>query len=120
MENTFQEIFSELKKYQQKYNDKLVVKADTDEKYVLYTNHLWNGKDPLYFGGVEIKKNYVSYHLMAFYMFPELLNDVDEKLLKRMQGKSCFNFKKVDVDLFKELQKLTDVCYKKYKKEKYV
>jgi hypothetical protein len=32
---------------------------------------------------------------------------VSEQLLARMQGKSCFNFKAVDEELFGELEKLT-------------
>lgn len=48
------------------------------------------------FGGVEIKKSYVSAHLMAVYMHPEMLDGVDPALRKHMQGKSCFNFKAPD------------------------
>ena len=84
-----------------------------------------NGKlvyknDTLYFGGVEIRKNYVSYHLFAVYMFPELLKNISPELKKRMQGKSCFNFKKEDDELFAELKGLTESCFKKYKSEKYL
>ena len=61
----------------------------------------------LYFGGAQIKKNYVSFHLMPVYMHPELLDGISPQLLKRMQGKSCFNFTKVDETLFGELSQLT-------------
>lgn len=40
-------------------------------------------------------------------MYPELLNGISPELKKRMQGKSCFNFKKVEPELFKELAELT-------------
>ena len=118
-------IFSALKIILEKNEKNLVVKADTKEKYILYTPTLPNGwqiykNDTLYFGGVEIKKNYVSYHLFAIYMFPELLENISTELKKRMQGKSCFNFKKTDEKLFAELNKLTEICYKKYKSEKYL
>ncbi len=58
------------------------------------------------FGGVEIRKNYVSAHLMPVYTNPELLESISDGLRKRMQGKSCFNFKKHDAILFDELEKL--------------
>jgi hypothetical protein len=40
-------------------------------------------------------------------MYPELLNDISPELKKHMQGKSCFNFKKVEPALFRELEVLT-------------
>jgi|GEM_PF-4248730 len=36
----------------------------------------------------------------------ELLNSLSSALKKRMQGKSCFNFKKRDDTLFDELKKI--------------
>ena len=118
-------IFSTLKPILKKYEKNLVVKADTEEKYFLYTPTLPDGKlvyknDTVYFGGVEIKKNYISFHLFAVYMFPELLDNISPELKKRMQGKSCFNFKKEDDKLFAELKELTESCFKKYKSEKYL
>ena len=124
-DNKFNNIFETLKPILKKYEKNLVLKADTEEKYILYTPVLPNGKlvyknDTLYFGGVEIKKNYVSYHLFAVYIFPELLENISPELKKRMQGKSCFNFRKEDEKLFAELKKLTESCFKKYKSEKYL
>jgi hypothetical protein len=52
-------------------------------------------------------KNYVSFHLMALYVFPEMLKSVSPALLQRMQGKSCFNFTQIDEELFAELERLT-------------
>jgi len=52
-------------------------------------------------------KNYVSFHLMSVYASPELLGKTSPELKKRMQGKSCFNFKQVDKKLFSELKTLT-------------
>jgi hypothetical protein len=74
----------------------------------------------VWFGGINIRKNYVSYYLMAVYMFPDLLPDLSPELKRRMQGKSCFNFKTTDPKLFQELAQLTDTSYKRYKKEKLV
>ena len=116
----FQNIFSELVKKLKKYEKKLVVKADDKDKYILYTSHKYNNKTDLYFAGVEIKKNYVSFHLFPVYMYPELLSNISPELKKRMQGKSCFNFKKADKDLFKQLKELTETGFKKFKEEKFV
>ncbi len=54
-----------------------------------------------------MNKAYVSYRLMPVYMYPDLLHDISPELRKRMQGKSCFNFKKMDEMLFRELEELT-------------
>ena len=63
--------------------------------------------DGLTFGGVNIGKRYVSYHLMCAYLQTELLGSMSPELRKRMQGKSCFNFTKVDDGLFDELAAIT-------------
>lgn len=65
---------------------------------------------PGFFGAVQTKKAYVSYHLMPVYEHPELLEDTSEALRRRMQGKSCFNFAAVDRALFEELDRLTGRC----------
>lgn len=63
--------------------------------------------DGLTFGGVGIGKRYVSYHLMCIYLQTDLLEAMLPELRKRMQGKSCFNFTKVDDGLFDELAAIT-------------
>ena len=72
----------------------------------------------VWFGAVGERKNYVSYHLMPVYAFPDLLKKVSPELKARMQGKSCFNFKEVDEKLFAELARLTEEGYKRFKEEK--
>jgi hypothetical protein len=90
------------------YEAGMEVIAESDIEYALQT-HWRRPKDgyPGYFGGVKVGKRYVSYHLMPVYAFPELLDGVPAQLLKRMQGKSCFNFTTVDDTLFAELRQLT-------------
>jgi predicted nucleotide-binding protein (sugar kinase/HSP70/actin superfamily) len=51
-------------------------------------------------------------------MFPELLKGMSPELKKHMQGKSCFNFKKVEPDLFKELKELTRLSIERTRKAK--
>jgi hypothetical protein len=68
----------------------------------------------VWFGGVQTRKKYVSFHLMPVYVFPDLLDDASTELKKRMQGKSCFNFTRVDQDLFHELAQLTERGYRRF------
>ncbi|HRE79462.1 MAG TPA: hypothetical protein PLN52_00375, partial [Opitutaceae bacterium] len=61
-------------------------------------------------GTVTIKKSYVAYHLMPLYTHPELADGISAQLAQRKQGKTCFNFARVDEALFKELTRLTRTC----------
>ena len=106
-EERFKDIFSELKSYMTPLEPQLVVKTDEPDNYYLNTHEARADGYVYAFGGVQIKKNYVSYHLMPVYAQPDLLNDVSDNLKKRMQGKSCFNFTKIDEALFAELNQLT-------------
>ena len=65
---------------------------------------------PQFFGAVQTKKSYVSYHLMPVYENPSLLDSISDALRRKMQGKSCFNFTSDDPALFKELDLLTKKC----------
>jgi hypothetical protein len=113
----FQPVFGELKKLIELCAGTLKPHAKAGD-YVLIgpPTPRSQGKE-VWFGGVQIKKNYVSYHLMPVYAFPDLLDGLSPELKKRMQGKSCFNFKTVDKALFKELGALTRQGYQRYKKE---
>lgn len=118
---TFNEIFARLRRILNEYEDGMEVKADTPGNYYLNTKHiLEHNKQNLFFGAAQIKKNYVSYHLMPVYVCPDLLESLSPALKKRMQGKSCFNFKKMDEELFEELQQLTKNGFEKYKRKQYV
>ena len=106
----FPAVFTRLKAIMQPY-ERGMLKANPDESgnYTLTgpAGPLTRGRE-LWFGAVQIKKNYVSYHLMAVYAFPELLKGISPELKKRMQGKACFSFKSVDEALFAELEALTE------------
>lgn len=106
-EQRFEDVYTILSAMMKSFSDSLVVKADSKDGLMLVgPNPDIKGRE-LWFGGVEIKKNYVSYHLMPVYMNPGLLEGLSPELRKRMQGKSCFNFKKVDEKLFSDLRDLT-------------
>ena len=112
------EVFSQLREIMKPYAGKLKVTADDESRFSLDTSHLQKNGKPLWFGGVEIKKNYVSYHLMAVYVHPELLRSLSPALKKRMQGKSCFNFASLDDQLFAELSELTRVAFDELERAK--
>jgi len=73
-------------------------------------------KQDIFFGAVQIKKNYVSYHLMPVYVNPKLLEGILPELKKSIQGKSCFNFKEIKKEHLKELSILTKNEFEFYKK----
>lgn len=116
-QNDFPLVFEQLKNILKPYAKNLTVKADTAENYYLDGPYSEKWKKELFFGSAQVKKNYVSYYFMPVYMYPELLEDVSPELKKRMQGKSCFNFKKVEPHLLKELAALTKKGAEKFKQE---
>lgn len=115
--NDFPIVFEQLKNILKPYENSLTVKTDTPEAYYLDGPYSEKWKKELFFGSVQIKKNYVSFYLMPVYMYPELLQDISPELKKRMQGKSCFNFKKIEPGLFAELTALTRKGAEKFKEE---
>lgn len=112
--------FQKLKTMLKQHERQLDVQADSPDNYYLNgPNPDAKGK-PVFFGAVQKKRAYVSYHLMPVYLFPDLLNDISADLRKKMQGKSCFNFKSVDDSLFEELDALTKRAFQRFKGEGYV
>ena len=103
----FKKVFEALRSIFKPYAKKMDVSQDSDQCYMLDTRFIMKNKQPLCFGGVRLGKNYVSFYLMSVYASPDLLKGMSTELKKRMQGKSCFNFKEVDKKLFAELKTLT-------------
>ena len=115
--NDFPPVFEQLKSILKPYAETLNLKADTTDAYYLDGPYSEKWKKQLFFGSAQIKKNYVSFYLMPVYMYPDLLKDISPELKKRMQGKSCFNFKKVESNLFEELAVLTRKSVEKFQQE---
>ena len=118
-ENEFPVVFENLKSILKPYASKLTLKGNTEDSFYLEGafNEKW--KKELFFASAQVKKNYVSFYLMPVYMYPELLKNISPELKKRMQGKSCFNFKKVEQSLFDELSQLTKQGFERFMKENY-
>jgi hypothetical protein len=102
------------------YATKLDAKRDTNSELWLDTRHVQKNGKPLFFGAVQVKKSYVSFHLMPVYLQPDLLDETSRDLRARMQGKSCFNFTSVEPKLFKELGALTKAAYASYRQQGFV
>ena len=113
-------VFTELRKVMAPYAAKLAPTRDDDKELYVDTRHIQKNKKPLFFGAVQVKKSYVSFHLLPVYVKPELLATVSPELKARMQGKSCFNFAARQPTLFKELAALTKAGYASYKEQGFV
>jgi hypothetical protein len=113
----FPEVFGRLRKILEPY-DFIGVRLDSADNYVIEgPPSPARLRRPTYFGEARIRKNYVSFYLMPVYAFPDLLDTVSSDLIKRMQGKSCFNFTVIDEERFAELEALTKVGYERYREE---
>ena len=101
------ETFEALKAIMAPYATRLTAARDQPDDFYL------NGPQPdrfgkdVFFGAVQSRRSYVSYYLAPVYLNPSLLDGISPELRRRMQGKSCFNFRAVDPDLFRELSELT-------------
>jgi len=110
-------VFERLKSILKPYAKKLTLKTDTTDTYYLGGPYSEKWKRELFFGSAQIRKNYVSFYLMPVYMYPDLLKGISPELKKHMQGKSCFNFKKVEPELFRELTELAGKSFERFQKE---
>jgi hypothetical protein len=117
--DAFDATFTTLRGLLEPYARELLVQADTPGSYQLASRTMTDriGR-PLFVAAVQVKKNYVSYHLMPVYAVPELLKGISPTLKKRMQGKSCFNFTTIEPAQAKELSALTRKGIAAFKKVK--
>jgi hypothetical protein len=113
----FQSLFYRLKAILVNFEPNLVVTANEYGNYSLNTPFIKKYGKEVFFGAVSIKKNYVSYHLMPVYVFPELLDGLSPALKKRMQGKSCFNFTAINSGILDELSELTHQGFSRFQQE---
>jgi hypothetical protein len=121
----FEMAFAELKRVFAAHLSRLAVKEDSATEFTLtgrtpspFPQH--KGQ-PMWFASVRQGKAYVSFHLMPLYMNPPLLRAVSPSLKKRMQGKTCFNFKAApEPELLKELERLVEAAMNDWAAKKYV
>jgi hypothetical protein len=121
----FTSAFAALKPVLAKYANRLAVKADTSVEYTLVTKSAspfpQHKGQPMFFGSVRLGKAYVSYHLMPLYMCPVLAIRIAPALKKRMQGKTCFNFKAdPEPEIIAALTRLTEAAFQQWSEMKWV
>jgi hypothetical protein len=109
----FDAAYTELRDILAKHTRKLNVVKDDANTYCIESKKPMYKDRPMMFGAV-MKKSYVSFHLVPLYLMPELKKSLSPELMKRMQGKACFNFSKPEPELFKELVTLTETSLKAF------
>ncbi len=114
--NDLAEVYLRLRPILEPYMPEMVAMQDNDRGLYLNTRSIMKNKQPLFFASIAINKNYVSFHLFPVYMYPDLL-DGFEDLAKRMQGASCFNFRKVDPDQVEGMRALVAAGYRRLETE---
>jgi|SRR5215831_10387724 len=125
MSADFAATFATLRPVLASYSKRLAVKADTAREYTLVTKSAspfpQHKGQPMWFGSVRLSKAYVSFHLMPLYMSPKLTSGISPVLKKRMQGKTCFNFKSAPgPEVIAELKRLTEACLEQWQESKWV
>ena len=106
--DSFADTFATLRRVLESNAKGLVVHVDRPGDYQVCASDMTDrAGNPLFVAAVQIKKNYVSFHLIPVYTCPGLVKDLSPRLRQRMQGKSCFNFTTIDETLLAELEDLT-------------
>ncbi len=111
----FAAIDRRLREILQPLRERLVATNDAPESLTLEIPGL-EGKPYGYVAGIRHGKRYVSFYLMSVYAFPDLVEAMSPELLRRKQGKSCFNFTTVDEPLFSELAGVVEAGFDRYLK----
>jgi hypothetical protein len=102
----FEAVHARLREILLRHRGELVVTKDEPGGVTIEVPGL-EGKPWGYVAGTRVGRSYVSYYLMPVYASPDLAASVPPALAKRKQGKSCFNFAKVDEAVLAELEDLT-------------
>jgi len=117
-------IFAQIKPLLKAYQPRLKSKVDDDTHFDLWTTKeavIQGRKFPeVYFAAVMLNKSYVSLHYMPIYAEPESKKYLKPELLSKLNGKSCFNFKKIDSVLLEQIKETLDRGFKEYQKRGWV
>jgi hypothetical protein len=114
--SSLQPVFARLRDLLATHESDYVVSHDTPQRYGLdapvgpATVKAWGGKVKMAkipIAWVEVRKAYVSYHLMGIGDNATLIAQLSQNLRGRMQGKTCFNFTTIDEGLLAELRTVT-------------
>ena len=104
-------IFQRLRGALERYSPPLAARTGTVEGKSDY--HLWSEKDvvvdgrprkEVFFAGLIVQKGYVGLYYMPVYAEPERRELFAPELLKRLEGKSCFHIRRLDDELFGQIE----------------
>jgi hypothetical protein len=117
--------FAALKSVLEKHESSFAIKTGTSAEYTLVSKlpspFKQHKGEPMFFASVRLGKGYVGFHLMPLYMCPPLIALISPALKKRMQGKTCFNFKTVpEPELLADLTRLTEAGFTRWSEQKWV
>jgi hypothetical protein len=107
----FLEVHARLRGLLEPYASTLFVTADDPKGYGLDLAPEGQRDTYTWFAGTRLGARYVSYYLMPVYVDVSLPDGMSPELRRRMHGKCCFNFTKVDEPLLAELAELTKVSF---------
>jgi hypothetical protein len=105
--DTFSDTFAKLRRVLSRHPGTIVTVDEPGNFQVASKTLKDRGGRPLFVAAVQIKKRYVSFHLMPVYACRDLAKGLSPSLKKRMQGKSCFNFTTIDPEHVQELAAVT-------------
>jgi hypothetical protein len=101
---TFKKLHGLLKPYEKHFD---VVMNKPAAYYLASRTAKTRSGAAIWFGGVQMKKNYVTFHFIPVYASPALAGALSPALKKRMHGKGCFNFTEIEPAQLKELAAFT-------------
>ncbi|WP_316839552.1 hypothetical protein [Pedobacter gandavensis] len=125
MKTDFVEIFQTIRATMQTYEALgFNNRVNSETAYELWSEKevVVDGKKRLgwFFASVVIKKADVGFYFMPVYLEPEMKTTFGPKLLKHLKGKSCFHFKKLDVELVSMIESALAEGFKLYKEKGWV
>ncbi|MBA3274968.1 MAG: hypothetical protein H0T72_04175 [Chloroflexia bacterium] len=109
-------VFAAFRPILEPYIPRMTVIQDNERGLYLNTRSMMKNRQPLFFASIAINKNYVSFHLFPVSMYPDLLDGIGD-LANRMQGKSCFNFRKVDPNQVEGMRALVAAGHRRLETE---
>jgi len=99
-------LFRSLKNLLVSVMEGMEVAVDEPCLFQVNTGQLDHKGRPVLFAMVKTGKKEVSFHLMPLYCHPELVETLSPELKKKMRGKTCFHFRKLNKELSDDLEKL--------------
>jgi hypothetical protein len=113
-------VFAELRELLTRHAALLVVVRDDPGDIQLETKKAGPSGTPMWFGAVQTRDEYVSFHLMPMHSHPDMLDEVSEPLRGLLQGRSCFNFTPdgATPELLAELSGLVDAGLARYRADR--